>query len=889
MGSMSRTDRPRTEAGSVALIWLASILRRTRRSAIVLALLIGATGGLVASAVATSHRIESSYSRMLDELDPPDALVGCARCDGDESDRAFTESLVATGVVTDVTNFTTTFPVLRTSAGELLGPWDDECATGSGELSTLATDSPGEQLPVRILSGRLPTSDSTDEVALAAVTASRAEVGVGDQILLTGDCATESAIGPTAITVVGIFVGVLDVRPAGSELYVETVAVSPAFAAGTGLTDQTDQFARLAPGRTLDELPPFDGLAFALPLADAMQERLRPDATAMLLFAALIGVAAIAVLGQLLVRQVRIAGSDHADLSVLGASGLALWMLGMSYAAVVGAFAAITAVATAVLLTPRMPLGAAALVDRGIDHHITLSALWAASAATVALVLIIAAVPAWSATRQRRAVKRPSGTATLSSRVSSRAGLGLTPTWGARLAFEPRRGRHPVPIRSGFGASLVAATVVMGVITFTSGLGHLRATPRLVGWNWDLVVADEDVDLAAVAAAVASHPDVRRSSLGTVWPSSISVGPDNEDELIDIALDTGPDAVRPVVVEGRAPAGPDEIVLSRALAERQRVDVGDVVDVVAPPASFGLAQALGADVGIGPAIRPFELVGIGVVPVLDGQLDRGAALTLDGIRRLIPPPTRTEIEALLASAPPERLVEYLSDSLPPDLAAAVRAAGPAGVLDLIASVPDAQLVALAPGAGPHGVYVELREGALPGRLISDLRAEGLMGDRPLMSTPSLMGAPGGNDAVGIVPLDLDDVAWIPSVIGLVMAFAAISVLGHLVTTGSVAGRRDLAVLTALGLRGRQVGAIVGWQAVALAVATASLATPFGVIAGRFAWHRYAEGLGVVPQPVTPWLHVALAPIVASAAGLLTAAVPGWRAARRRPMADLRSE
>jgi hypothetical protein len=347
-----------------------------------------------------------------------------------------------------------------------------------------------------------------------------------------------------------------------------------------------------------------------------------------------------------------------------------------------------------------------------------------------------------------------------------------------------------------------------------------------------------------------------------------------------------------VVVDGRAPAGPDEILLSRAVAERRRIGVGDAVDVIAPGPLFWLADAIGADPeidGMRPAVRSFELVGIGVVPVLDGQLDRGAALTLDGLRRLLPPPTRAEILTLLASVPPEQVVEQLSGGLPPDLAESIRAAGPTGAFDVIAALPDDQLLALAPGVGPHGVYVEMRDGTRPDRLLASLRDQGVIGDDPPMAIPSLMGSTSGDDAVMIVPLDLDDVAWIPSGVGLVMGLAAIAVLAHLVATGSRARRRDLAVLTALGLRGRQIGAIVAWQAIVLALATMVLAVPVGTIGGRFAWRRYAEGLGVVPEPVTPWQRLALASIAVLIAGLLTAAVPAWRAVHRRPVLDLRSE
>ena len=115
--------------------------------------------------------------------------------------------------------------------------------------------------------------------------------------------------------------------------------------------------------------------------------------------------------------------------------------------------------------------------------------------------------------------------------------------------------------------------------------------------------------------------------------------------------------------------------------------------------------------------------------------------------------------------------------------------------------------------------------------------------------------------------------------GVIMALAAAAVLAHLVATGARARRRDLAVARAIGLTPRQVRQVVRWQGATLALVSAVFGGAFGVVGGRFAWRRYAESLGVVPEPVTPWLL-----IMATATGVLTAGVvvsfvPGWWAAR----------
>ena len=101
--------------------------------------------------------------------------------------------------------------------------------------------------------------------------------------------------------------------------------------------------------------------------------------------------------------------------------------------------------------------------------------------------------------------------------------------------------------------------------------------------------------------------------------------------------------------------------------------------------------------------------------------------------------------------------------------------------------------------------------------------------------------------------------------------------------------RDLALLKTLGLVRRQVVAVVIWQA-SIPVAIGTLAgVPLGIATGRFLWARFASELYVVPQPVISMVTVAAVATSTLALVILTAIVPGWRAARTAVASVLRAE
>jgi FtsX-like permease family len=122
--------------------------------------------------------------------------------------------------------------------------------------------------------------------------------------------------------------------------------------------------------------------------------------------------------------------------------------------------------------------------------------------------------------------------------------------------------------------------------------------------------------------------------------------------------------------------------------------------------------------------------------------------------------------------------------------------------------------------------------------------------------------------------------------GLLAAGAAVA-LAVTVATAARRRARDFALLRTLGFVRRQVVSVVIWQALVSVGLGTLIGLPLGIAIGRFLWQRFATELYVVPHPAVPVGTIAAVGLGALALAVLTAAVPGWLAARRSAAQVLR--
>ena len=126
-------------------------------------------------------------------------------------------------------------------------------------------------------------------------------------------------------------------------------------------------------------------------------------------------------------------------------------------------------------------------------------------------------------------------------------------------------------------------------------------------------------------------------------------------------------------------------------------------------------------------------------------------------------------------------------------------------------------------------------------------------------------------------------------LGLLMVVVGVGVLAHLVATASRSRRHEIGVLRALGFQRSNVVESVGLQALILFTLAAVVGVPLGLIAGRLAWGRTAEHLGVIDQATLPWAGIGVVVAAGVACAVGTTAWPAWRAASTPVVTVLRAK
>jgi putative ABC transport system permease protein len=180
------------------------------------------------------------------------------------------------------------------------------------------------------------------------------------------------------------------------------------------------------------------------------------------------------------------------------------------------------------------------------------------------------------------------------------------------------------------------------------------------------------------------------------------------------------------------------------------------------------------------------------------------------------------------------------------------------------------------GEAPRHIYlVRFADGLDPEAVLAELQEQG-PGNYGPASDPEIDNL---DQASTVIP-------------GLVAAIAVLAVvaLGHALTATVRRRRRDLALFGSLGMRPRQLTAIVLCQAVAIATIATAVGTPLGLVVAQSTWGAVARGVGVADDITiaVPWGFATLV-VCVLATSLLLAAGPALSAARTRVADALRAE
>ena len=377
---------------------------------------------------------------------------------------------------------------------------------------------------------------------------------------------------------------------------------------------------RLRPGvaasdlrRALDTLPNHTALSLepGVVISGDIRNAVDAQATGLWLLAAVLAVAALVALGQLLTRHVQRPEHERTALLSVGFTRRQREIESLLVAAVPALAGLVIGAAVAVIPSGAFPTGFARALEPHAGASVDLVAL-AGGAGLLALGVLVWVTIAVS--YEERAYTRPGAsrrTRGLWSRVPATAGA-----IGARFAMT-RGDRH----RPAYGTvAALAATValVAGSATFAVSLDRLVTDGARFGQNYTVALGDDGSGHtpAQLRAAFASDPDVAGLMLlsegsGRVVDSTANLG------LVRVESIKG--HLVPHVLSGRLPDTSDEILLGRLSADSLRRHVGDAVRLRGANGSSTL-----------------HVVGIGIVPGVGGVdgLGQGGVVTPAGFARV---------------------------------------------------------------------------------------------------------------------------------------------------------------------------------------------------------------------------------------------------------------
>ena len=605
----------------MATIWLRlrADIRLRWRALVGLALLLGIIGGVVLTAAAGARRTDTAYPRLLQWANAAQIEILPFSSGLTPGYFAAVARLPQVAAMSTAARYNM---VLRAHQG-------------TPDTQVLALSSPDRTLGasadrVKILQGRLFDPRAAGQAMIDRQLASLEHLRPGGTLHLLGVPDTPKTDNPDialavslAFRVTAIVVFDTQVIPTTETNSEPMALLSPSFTdtraaqsffygsqAGVRLRPDASTAAFLHAASALAKRYPATGGSVAVVnLSDevaAAERAIRPEAVALAVFAVLAGLIGLAVVGQLLARQLVLDSAEFPILRALGTTRTSLAVLGLARLAAVTLAGAVIAVAVAVAASPLMPIGPARLAESAPGIEVNLAVLGAGLAGIALLPLAVLGPAAWRAAGRARgplgvaepaAPARPSRLGSALGRAGSVAG-----SIGVRMAFEPGRGRTAVPVRSALAGTVVAVAAVVAAAVFGASLITLVGTPHQYGQNWNQELNLQFVGASAAfgAKVLAAEPAMTAYAAGDYGQLTIGgkIVP-----AIGIDLIHGDGYL--TLLAGQAPSAADQIVLGAQTLRALHRRLGQTVEVT-------LSLVGGAPGPVTP--RTMRIVGVAVFP-----------------------------------------------------------------------------------------------------------------------------------------------------------------------------------------------------------------------------------------------------------------------------------
>ncbi|MEO7398520.1 MAG: FtsX-like permease family protein [Ilumatobacteraceae bacterium] len=498
--------------------------------------------------------------------------------------------------------------------------------SGSDEqLDSLVFGGSAEAAGATLVEGRNPDPTEPGEFVASRSFVTSVGAGIGDEfdlITLTQEQAdatgfySESPAGPhLPALLVGIVEGAAALQDPTPTLF-----FSPALLGEPAIGVSQSMIAvRFRDGvdastfqKQLDELP--DSQSFGIGSGRLVGKDLRravdAQALGMWLLAIVAGVAAIAVLGQMLTRHVRQTAIERDQLNAIGFTDGQTRAESIVHAAVPIVAGCVLGVILAIASSGRFPTGLARRLEPNAGIEVDLAVL------TGVAVVLVASLVLWTlgalvldtrTTRGHRTSPIVDGMATRSPSATAATGL--------RLAFA-RSARERSSVRSRSIAVLSSVGLLVGATVFANSMSRLIDEPVRYGVNYDLAYGDDGADSLPDGAQELFDSDPDVISLVLYASDHARIGSTNV-QLLGMQRIRGDGA--PTIVEGSLPVTEDEIAFGRVTAGDVGVGVGDAVTLTGTTGS-----------------QQFRVTGIAVVPGFGANegVGEGGLLTFEALTTL---------------------------------------------------------------------------------------------------------------------------------------------------------------------------------------------------------------------------------------------------------------
>ncbi|MGH9086121.1 MAG: FtsX-like permease family protein [Acidimicrobiales bacterium] len=399
----------------------------------------------------------------------------------------------------------------------------------------------------------------------------------------------------------------------------------------------------------------------------SVEQALRPQVSALWVFAALAGIASMLAVAQVLTRQVQASASDNATLRALGMRRRDLVLLACVRGSLLGAGAAVLAVAVAIAASPIFPIGPARWAEPDPGVHVDGVVVGAGAAGVLAAVtLTIAAAAVFVAfARRSRPARQGHLLSTLASWLPGPAALV-----GVGFAVRPGRGERAAGWSAVFGVTSATAAFLLAA-TFGAGLDRLLESPDRYGQDWTFMVDTQfgAAPVGRMAVELGDDPAVEALAGGHYGDIVVEGQTIPAVGFTDLAGTTFP-----TIVQGRAPARDDELTMGASTMAALGVGVGDEVAVdtgdgerpmtivgrvVLPRLSHGTFTSLG--LGSGAVLRASAYPFVDVEDLFGGDLpdDVVADLSVD---RVAYPFATVRMSADASAEETERVQELLAEA-----------------------------------------------------------------------------------------------------------------------------------------------------------------------------------------------------------------------------------